>query len=321
MTDPTPASVPSASDALRRDLALVLPELCVVETTSVEAFAKDKPIPLDDAVALAGELLDASSHPVLCGLTMLTIEAVRQATELSRTAGAGMVVWPESVAFGGPNAPRRTATLGHVFGCDLVLGPDVSGDVAAHPMVAAVAARTRHEACATADVETVSGAREMVRAAGSVERLAVLLPPDCDLEVISRWDELAAECRAYVFLLPDMRTAGNQRGATEAIAWRTGRVPADGEHTIAGADLLVEAGLADVELARPAGAQRICIGRDRDESANVSFVAPGLALGLSARVMRCDGVVLWLCDDPTTSPPDPCVDLLGRIVRHVTEPT
>ena len=310
---------------MRRDLSLVLPDLRVAESISVEAFAKGRPIPLDDAIARAGELIDSSSHPVLCGLTMLTIEAVRQAAALAQTTGVRMVVWPAPTTFGGRNAPRRTATLGHVFDCDLVIGPDI-GDVAAtHPIVAAVAARTRHEAFATADVETVSDVHERIRAAGSVKRLAVLLPPDCDIEAIRRWDELAAarqhQVRICVFLLPDMRTAGNQRGATEALAWQTGRVPADGVRTIAAADVLVEAGLADVGLARPAGAQRICIGRDRDESADVSFVTPGLALGLAARVMRCDGVVLWLCDDPATAPPDPCVDLLGRIGRHVTEPT
>ena len=321
MTDLSPDRIPPASESLQRDLALVLPDLHVAERTAVQAMAKGKPITLDDAICQAAALIDAAESPVICGLTMLTIEAARQAVSLANIAGAKLAIWPKPA-----DAPKHTATLGHVLACDLVIGPSAQ----THPIAAAVAQKVLDDVFMTMTPGSLDDLHDRISANGQpiagrpVKRLAVLLPPDRQPQLTQRWDELAAKCqkqlRLCLFLLPRMTTAGNQRGVTELIAWQTGGLPPSGAQDIAGADLLVELGLADVQMTRPSGSKRICIGAQPDESADLSFTTPGLSPGLAARVMRCDGIVLWLCDAPATAPPDPCVDLLCRIAEHITSP-
>ena len=331
MTTRADAVTPPVSEALRRDLALVLPDVRGAQPTAVEAYARGTPIALDEAIVEAVKLIDASESAVICGLSMLTIEAVRQAVALSRKVAAPLVPWPSSGTFSGAAGPIYGATLGHVFGCDLAIEVGLGGMTDVHPIAAAVRRRVSQRLCLDGTAEDVSNLRAQLRDRGAaalaghadrpVRRVAVLLPANAPAVIVRQWHELAGECqqqvRMCVFVLPEMTTTGNQRGALEVIAWQTGGLPATGAPDIAGADLLLELGLCSVDLDRRDGARRICVGTSRDGAAELSFVTPGLAPGLAARVIRCDGIVLWLCDDPATAPPDPCVDLLGRITAGI----
>ena len=332
MTPPIEAHPPPVSQALRRDLALVLPEVTVARSTTVQAYARGAPVALGEAVSAAGALLAASGAPVICGLSMLTLEAGRQIVALSRRTGAALLPWPPWASAAVTAGPIHTATLGHVYGCDLVLEIGFDSDGAEHPIRAAIAERVPHvlrSDAGGADVQTqlrTGGALALAQLVGRpVQRLAALLPAEAPPPVRRQWHEVAAECqqqlRLCVLVLPDLTIAGNQRGLSEVIAWQTGGLPVTGASDLAAADLLIEAGLAEVDLDRPPGARRICIGQRPDDAADLSFVTPGLALGLAARVMRCDGVVLWLCDDPAAAPPDPCVGLLARLTACTAEPT
>ena len=338
MSAGTDIHLPPVSEPLRRDLALVLPRLHGTGSLSVEAYARGTPVALDAAIVRAAALIDASTTPVICGLSMLTIEAVRQAASLSRKMAGRLAPWPTSRTFGRQQAPTYSATLGHVFACDLVLAVGSTPGTTDHPIAAAIAQRVRQCVRVGTELDDVSNVQAQLRARGAaawaevargpVRRVAVLLPPDSEPAVVRTWHELAAECqqqvRMCVFVLPDLAIVGNQRGALEVIAWQSGGLPTASGGTsggdIAAADLLIEAGLAEVDLDRRDGARRICIGSRGDDAAELSFVTPGPAPGLAARVMRCDGIVLWLCDDPATAPPDPCVDLLERITARVAEP-
>ena len=85
-------------------------------------------------------------------------------------------------------------------------------------------------------------------------------------------------------------------------------------------DLLIQAGEKSFdEPARPP-VKRVCIGRQFDQEADVRFRTPGLALGLAAQVMRFDGIILWLCEDPATAPADPTVELLLSLANKIAIP-
>src|SRR5690606_21362661 len=79
-----------------------------------------------------------------------------------------------------------------------------------------------------------------------------------------------------------------------------------------GADVVVEFIGDDATSQFSGDVRRITIG-PANSSAEVSFVTPGLAVGLAAQVMRFDGIMLWLCDDPATAPPDPAADPLLQL--------
>jgi hypothetical protein len=139
--------------------------------------------------------------------------------------------------------------------------------------------------------------------------------------------------RVSVVTLPDLTIAGNIRGAIEVITWQTGLSCATGgidfgdgaPRPCGGAVRLIESGAVDVMIdtgLRPVDAAMrakvkhvVRIGDSLDESAEVCFVTPGLRAGLKARVMRFDGVVLWLCDEPASAPVDPVVELLKAVSR------
>jgi transposase len=176
-------------------------------------------------------------------------------------------------------------------------------------------------------------------------RAVMLLPSDADPRLLAQCDALAASVqnrvRLAVMPLPDAKRSLNTRGALELITWQTGLSCATGGidfsdsaprpspplHTLLdrqAIDLLIDCNYSGDPLAdhlnnttkRPA---RITLGPTPDPTAEVSFITPGLVLGLSARVMRFDGIVLWLCDDPSSAPPDPTAQLLHDLLQSVQQ--
>ncbi|MEX2216819.1 MAG: hypothetical protein WD768_22080 [Phycisphaeraceae bacterium] len=194
------------------------------------------------------------------------------------------------------------------------------------------------------DLDAVLALRTKVRELGAkvftdatalpVKRVIVLLPHDCDPRAVSQWHRLAVEVqqelRLAVLSLPSP-DAGNIRGVLEVITWQTGLSCATGgvdftdgsPRPCAGAvsllargaiDLVIDTGLRALpDALSNKVTHRIRIGPEPDAKAAVSFVTPGLSLGLAAQVMRFDGVMLWLGDDATGAQSDPAVELLRRI--------
>ena len=80
-------------------------------------------------------------------------------------------------------------------------------------------------------------------------------------------------------------------------------------------DLVIDTGLPYLHAP---DARRITIGQFEPE-ADLSLVTCGLAAGLAARVMRFDGVVLWLCDERAQAPADPAARLLAQLTGAVKE--
>ncbi len=178
-------------------------------------------------------------------------------------------------------------------------------------------------------------------------RALFLLPCDADPRLIAQCDALAAtlqdRVRLAVMTLPDARRSLNRRGALELITWQTGLSCASGGIDFSdGAprpspplqklldrqaiDLIIDCSPPGSHTSFPTTDHlsntskkpaRITLGPTPDPAAEVSFITPGLALGLSARVMRFDGIVLWLCDDPASAPPDPVVGLLHDLLQRV----
>jgi hypothetical protein len=178
-------------------------------------------------------------------------------------------------------------------------------------------------------------------------RALFLLPADADARLVAQCDSLAASLqnrvRLAVMTLPDAKHSLNRRGALELITWQTGLSCASGgidfsdsaprpspplqtlldRHAI---DLLIDCApgskLNTDRLSNTSRTPaRITLGPSdpsrTDPAAEVSFITPGLTLGLAARVMRYDGIVLWLCDDPASAPADPVVGLLKDLLQRV----
>ncbi len=175
-----------------------------------------------------------------------------------------------------------------------------------------------------------------------VQRVAVALGPKLDTRVESQWHKLAASIqqrqRMAVLRFPPDRAA-NARGALEVVTWQTGLAPGNGIDFSSGAPRPMGSGLnfASCDLLISAGGpcatehdplqdknpnlKCIAIGPNIDTQAQVSFQTPGLVMGLAARVMRFDGIVLWLCPDPTSAPNDPAVQLLQDLTDRIALPT
>jgi hypothetical protein len=316
----------AAADALRRDLALVLPggEVRPYDGAETPAAIEGRPVSIEDAVNHAAELIDASRAPAIVGLNGLTIEAIREAIALAEAMRGRLL--PEGT--GDPVVARQsvtqTATLGHVFASHMIVWVGCTGGDG--PVANAIAERQLLGGFVEADLPTVLKLRESLRqpeATGPFaqhKRVAVVLHQGTDPRVASQWHKLAADVqkklRVCVFQLPHP-DASNARGVIETVTWQTGLSPAfggidfgDGSPRACSAnaslDLVISAGAA--------GETRITIGPP-DRRDLVSFSTPGLCAGLAARVMRCDGIVLWLCADPATAPPDPAVEVL-RVLRQ-----
>lgn len=340
----TPAS-PPAADALCRDLALVLPEVRPATSVEIKATIAGQSASLQAALERAGELINASAAPALVGLHQLTIEAVREAIALAEKMRGRLLPWPGTADPAEARHPVvQTASLGHVFACQMIIW--VGCDGASGAIAERIAERQLLAAFVDAGLETVERLRREMAAnpaaepIGKFQRVAAVLKPGCDLRVASQWHKLAAQMQPHVrfcvFPLPDPHASANARGAGETVTWQTGLSLAEGGIDFAdgaprrspgGLDAAIRSSVRSIDLLIdmrvPTGCeaiQRIVIGPTSDPAADVSFVVPGLVTGLAARVMRCDGIVLWLCDDPGRAPADPTVNLLRQIRERTQTP-
>ncbi|MCE9589358.1 MAG: hypothetical protein K8S99_02410 [Planctomycetes bacterium] len=319
MSGPKP-STDGISDALRADLAMVLPEIPCGGGTAIEAMAG----PLAEALSKA-------KAPVIAGLGTMSIEAVIRAVELMRDVRGRVLPWPLTAGTSrGPMSVTQTATLGHVFASDLVIWVGCTG--ADGPIAEAISSHQLRAALAPPTLEAVLGLRAALATnpraepIGNWKRVAVVLAPGCDERVVSQWHRLAAHVqqsvRVAVIQLPDIPSRRNIRGACEVITMLTslscdaGGVDfADGTPrpcpdvatllSLNAIDLLIDTTPSPIEgLLPPARHVRL----------NPSAL---MAVPSAARVMRFDGVMLRLADDPDSAPPDPAAMLFSAVRKRL----
>jgi hypothetical protein len=301
------------TESLQQRLSLVLPSPEQAKDTTLRAFAAGEAIAVDAAIERAAAMLRDSKAPAVTGAHRLSCQAVRQAVALMRQHDGAMRIDAPPI----DHPVMHTASLGHVTACDFIIKPGPGDWAATHPVAAYVAQHVLHSLFVPPGLDELLALRQRVRERGGkaitditmrpAKRLAVLLPPETRSEIISQWHKLAAELqtgiRTCVMALPDIDRYYNTRGALEVIAHLTGAYGGFGHRRVP--DLAIDCG------ERSNAPQRIVIGT-ADETADLCFVTPGLAMGLAAQVVRFDGIPLWLCDDPVAAPPDPAAELLRR---------
>jgi hypothetical protein len=322
---------------LERDLSLVIEPTWIAPGAAVDARVAGRSVSIDEAIAHAGALLRGARSPAIIGLHSLSIEGVRAAVALGRRIGAKLLPWPATNAEPATRLVTQTGSLGHAFASDMILWVGCRGTDT--PITRAVVSNQLLSAFLPAELETVLNLRRLLARTsetspfGTAKKIIAVLAADADPRVVSQWHKLANQAqrrhRIAVLQLP-AGGACNARGAAEAITWLTGVAPTRGGvdvgvHPPAGcadAQTLLAADAIDVAIDLRCDAapplfsphvKRITIGVSPDDSAAVSFAAPALALGVAARVMRFDGVVLWLCDDPANATPDLTAQLLHSL--------
>ena len=325
---------PAPEEPLSRDLALVLPAVRRVDRVTMEASIAGRRAERAAAVAEAAGHLSRSVAPAFVGLGHLSIEAVREVVALAEMLGARLL--PDRPV--DPTASRRgvvrSATLGHVFGADRLLWVGDGADQG--PVAAAIAGRNIVAEQLAGDLPTVLARRrawgdapgELPDVLRGAARPVALLAAACDERVVAQWHHLAADVqrrtRLSVLVLPHPLAPPDHAGAASVVTWQTGLAfgPTGvdfGDGAPRPCPAGAAAGSVDVVLDASGGTWpapcRIAVGRRVDDRADVAFVGPGLGIGLAARVMRFDGVVLWLCDDPDTAPADPTVALFAALRR------
>ena len=352
MTQMTRDNSNDISAELRRDLSLVLPVVERVKNAEITAYLAGREVSVEEAVSRAVELVKASIAPAIVGLNGLTLEAAREAVALAEKWRARLLPLPGGDVATGRMSVMQVATLGHAYSADLRVAFREEGARQANPVEEAIASRVPNTLFVKGDdLDALLRLRMAARANGAsvitsmtalpVKKVVVVLPAGVDERVESQWHALAAdlqkELRVSVIAAPDVatpRAAGNSRGVLEVITWQTGLSCATGGVDFAdgaprpcadavtllsrgAVDVVMDAGLQLLELPLISSVKhRIRIGDALDAKADVCFVSPGLSVGLRARVMRFDGVTLWLCDDPTPGAgavEDPVVRLLSRL--------
>ncbi len=351
MTQATRDNSNDISPELRQDLSLVLPLVQRAKGTAISAYLAGREVSVDEAVARAGDLIKVSVAPAIVGLSGLTIEAVREAVALSERLRARLLPLPAGDPIAWRMSVMQTATLGHACAVDLRVAFRDEVEGTHNPINEAIASRVPNTLFVQGnDLDALLKLRMLVREQGAsaitsmtalpVKRVVVALPASVDVRIASQWHLLAAqlqsELRVSVITLSEMgklHAAGNRRGVLEVITWQTGLSCATGGVDFAdraprpcadaatllsrgGLDVVVDTGLLPVETSLLSSVKhRIRIGDAVDATADVCFVTPGLRVGLRARVMRFDGVILWLCDDPSPqggAMDDPVVGLFAR---------
>ena len=319
-------------NSTQRDLTLVLVPVRDAGAAPVAGYVQGSAVELADAVGQAARLLGAAAAPAIIGLEYLTIEAARQAVLLAQTTRSQLFPHRPIGPVRARQAVTCTMTLDQARRCDVWIRVGAADDKLnqaeqyigdgmneAHPNKALVKAEPatldvvlQHRAAAADD------AGQWLRSAlkPDARSVVVTLAHDGDARVVSQWHKLAADVQQHVRMAvielagPD---AANARGADEVVTWMTGRSLADlSSRSSQSTDVAVTIGPAAMDAP-----QRISIAGELDSGAPVSFVTPGLASGLAARVMRFDGAMLWLCSDPGNAPPDPAVQLLADLRQAI----
>lgn len=184
--------------------------------------------------------------------------------------------------------------------------------------------------------------RELAGRLRAARRIQVYLGETVSRSVALReqWQLLGANLQdTHRFGLAGLPPRGNGRGLAEVVGWQTGLpLPVDfldggaprhrpdvvgtrRPFSAAACDLLFTAGL---DRSLPPGSseapgapypRRLHLGPRPDPDAEMSFVVPGLDPRARGRVIRDDGVVLWLCGEPDLGEPDPAGLLLESIRR------
>lgn len=332
-SDARPLSSPHLA-APPRDLEFVLPSPARTPLPTHGPIAHIEPA----IIARVAAWVRAAKAPAVVGLSTLSIEACREAIAFAELARARLLPWPQpGDRLADPASVVQTASLGHIFQSQLIIWVGCHGktdaiarEIASHQLLAAFVAP---------ELEPVLRLRRLLAAdpaaepLGRHQRVGVVLGAGVDARVASQWHKLAAQMqervRVAVVSLPDLASAGNLRGAVEAITWQTGQSCARGGVDFADggprpcpdAQTLLARGAIDLVIdTAPTSApltarvaRRVVVGRPLEKAASASLVAdetihvPTPALGefFAARVMRFDGVILWTVNDPAAAPPDP----------------
>lgn len=333
------SETPAISSSLRRDLSLVLPASLL--------DAKPEDVRVDEsAVARTADLLVSCAAPAIVGIASLSIEATRAAARLAEAARGRLLPWPLPADAGLPYASvTQTASLGDALACDLVVW--VGGHGTENAVAELLASHQLKAAFVPATLDAVLALREAVAKNpatdpfGQHRRITVAISPVAqgDTRVIAQWHKLAASvqqhCRVSVVELPDLSRQFNARGAFEAVTWLTGVSPRRGGIDFSdGAprqcphlDTLLELGAIDLILDAaasplPSAANPITtvrIGGLRDAGIVPSLTIPLrlLAPGRSCQVMRFDGQVLRMSDDPAKSPADPIAIFFESVAQRI----
>lgn len=305
---------PGVSQALAQDLSLVLPDL--PRGAAIDALA----LPMTAA-------LRAAKAPAIAGLGAMSIEGVMQAVKLMREVRGRVLPWPLAGNTRGPMSVAQTATLGHLFASDLIIWVGCTG--ADGPIANAITERQFRAALAPPTLDAVLTLREALthnphsEPIGQWKRVAVVLGPNIDERIVSQWHKLAAQVQAFVRVcviqLPDLMQHRNIRGAREIITMLTGLSCDSGGIDFTNAstprpcpdvmtllslgaiDLLIDTAPDPIEASPPPA---------RHTRINPSAL---MAVPSAARVMRFDGTMLRLADDPDTAPPDPAAALFASV--------
>jgi len=298
----TPAILSPLSESLRRDLSLVLP-LDSERRAAPGNWSRER------AEETAAKI-DASRSPAFVGLGDLSIESARWVIALAEKVRGKLLPspLPSDLSLGFP--VTQTASLAYVFASDLIIWVGCTGGDG--PIAQAIAERQLRAAFVEPTLDAVQNLRaDFANGAGAphdAKRVGVVLGPSCDARVASQWHKLAAQVqqrfRVAVIRLPNIATFRNTRGVLEAITWQTGLSCASGGVDFADG---VPRPCAPVEALR----ERHTIDEFRFE---------GITVPSAARVMRFDGVVLWLCDDPKSAPPDPVAAFIEAVYHRVRRP-
>lgn len=328
------------SATLRRDLALVLP--------SNMLDSKPSPALIEDAVIdRAARLISLSKSPAIVGIASLSIESTRAAVRLAEAMRGRLLPWPAPTDAGlqFPSV-TQTASLGEALSCDLVIW--VGGNGADNLIAEMLASHQLKAAFVPATLDAVLSLRSAVAKDpvadpfGRHRRITVAISADAqkDPRVLAQWHKLAAavqqQCRVSVIEVPDLSLHLNTRGATEAVTWLTGVSPRRGGVDFSDGcprqcphlDTLAALGAIDLVIDMspaplPSSLRRVTVIRVGEPPANgnpgdMTIPLRSLAPGSASQVMRFDGQVLRLQDEPTTAAPDPVAAFFTQLAKRLT---